>query len=190
MKVWVCQRPKRRLGRQPLAARAATAQAGRLGGHRRLVDEHQASRAGPHARPALLDPVTPSLTNVGARLLRGHQGFFICEAGLTQHPRQRGGTDRHAANRRQFGGQLGHGDVGLGLDAGDQEIPVRRQLAATRRPTLSARKQRTGLLNPRNPLHRATVAAPQMPGPHPAADGLARPAPRSAPADPRNNHDP
>ncbi|HWU14354.1 MAG TPA: hypothetical protein VN157_10135 [Caulobacter sp.] len=57
------------VGRQATAAQVGH-------GHRRLVDEHQARGTGAHAGPALLDPAAPSLTNVGARLLRGHQGFF------------------------------------------------------------------------------------------------------------------
>src|SRR5687767_4741217 len=46
----------------------------------------------------------------------------------------------------QLRGELGHADVGLGLNPPDQKIPIGPQLARARRPALSLRLQRTRLL--------------------------------------------
>ena len=75
MKVWVSQWPNGAFV-QPLAPRAAAAQAGHLGRGAGLIDKHQPVWLLAHARLPLGRPVLARLAHVGAFLFAGPQRFF------------------------------------------------------------------------------------------------------------------
>ena len=78
---------------------------------------------------------------------------------------------RHSPLGHQFGGQLRHRDVRLGIDPLEQDRQMRRQLAPTRRPALPSRLRRSRPRHPIGKLHRkagadivmASCRAPRLP---------------------------
>jgi hypothetical protein len=77
----------------------------------------------------------------------------------------------------EFGGELRHGDVGLLLNASDQEITMRRELAGAWRTALPLRHERARAAMARYQLHRERWADLQI---------LGRTAPRLATRDARH----
>jgi hypothetical protein len=68
--------------------------------------------------------------------------FFDGEARRLEQPRQRRVMHRHAMFSSKPLCQLGQGQLTIGIDPANHYVPINRQLAATRRPSLPRRGQR------------------------------------------------
>ncbi len=80
--------------------------------------------------------------------------FFICEPRFAQNARERRRVGLDPVFRLQLRGKLRHGDIRPLLDTGNQESPVRRQLAATARAAHPGRIRRSSRTNTSQQLDR------------------------------------